>query len=288
MTASTNQEPNLRLLTPDDLPECLRLTTLCGWNQTEGDWRRFLALAPEGCFGVEVAGRLAGTTTVLSYGSALAWIGMVIVDPAFRRRGLGRGLMDAALARAEGCAAVGLDATPMGQPLYEQLGFVAAFTLDRTVAPSLPPLTPEPGSAARLTPADLAALVTLDAAVTGAERPALLADLLATAPDLAWGVRRSGELSGFCLGRFGSRFAYLGPVIAPDADQAWALLQGAAQGLTGQPLALDVPREQTAWRKRLAGAGFAAERPLVRMYLRGLAPPRDLARLFALAGGELG
>ena len=40
----------LRLMTGDDVPAGLALSRQAGWNQTEADWRRALALQPDGCF----------------------------------------------------------------------------------------------------------------------------------------------------------------------------------------------------------------------------------------------
>jgi GNAT superfamily N-acetyltransferase len=49
----------------------------------------------------------------------------VYTDPAFRRRGIARRLMDTLIAwcRAEGFGGIALHATVHGRPLYEQLGF---------------------------------------------------------------------------------------------------------------------------------------------------------------------
>ena len=56
---------------------------------------------------------------------ATGWIGALGVAPEARRRGLGRALTEAAIARlhARGAATVLLFATDMGRPLYEHLGF---------------------------------------------------------------------------------------------------------------------------------------------------------------------
>ncbi|WP_261663494.1 GNAT family N-acetyltransferase [Deinococcus sp. Marseille-Q6407] len=60
----------------------------------------------------------------------------VAVQPAFRRRGIARALMQAALAWAQeaGYRTVTLNAAPMGQALYRELGFaekaIPAMTLD--------------------------------------------------------------------------------------------------------------------------------------------------------------
>ena len=40
--------PHIRLMTEQDIPLGMRLKTQAGWNQALEDWRRFLAMQPEG------------------------------------------------------------------------------------------------------------------------------------------------------------------------------------------------------------------------------------------------
>src|SRR5262245_55297348 len=104
-------------MTPSDLPVVLRLRELVGWNQREADVRRILDLEPDGCFLAAVEGQPAGTATTCVFGP-VAWIAMVLVDPALRRRGIGTALMEHALAYLERrrVQTIRLDATPLGQP----------------------------------------------------------------------------------------------------------------------------------------------------------------------------
>ena len=81
--------PAIRVITPADIPAAMRLKETAGWNQTEADWRNVLQLAPDGCFGIDVDGELAATTTAVHYGSELAWIGMVLTHPASSGQGPG-------------------------------------------------------------------------------------------------------------------------------------------------------------------------------------------------------
>ena len=81
---------HIRILTSDDLPFADSLRAIVGWNQTLDDWRRFLAMEPEGCFLAEWDGAPVGTATTLRYGLEVAWIGMVLVHPDQRRRGIGK------------------------------------------------------------------------------------------------------------------------------------------------------------------------------------------------------
>src|SRR3712207_6787044 len=130
---------HVRPMTPADLPRGRRLSRRAGWNQTAADWRRFLALEPDGCFVAEHDGTPVGTTTTAVFGP-VAWIGMVLVDAPARGRGVGTALVRHALAALDrrGVPTVRLDATPLGQPLYERLGFTGQFRLSRYEG-TLPP-----------------------------------------------------------------------------------------------------------------------------------------------------
>jgi len=108
---------SLRLLRHKDLAFADSLRALVGWNQTFDDWERFLALEPDGCFLAECNGAPAGTATTLVYGPDLAWIGMALVHPDYRRRGIGRALLERCLEhlRVREVRCVKLDATPLGK-----------------------------------------------------------------------------------------------------------------------------------------------------------------------------
>jgi predicted N-acetyltransferase YhbS len=123
----------IRLLAERDVAEAMRLKEGAGWNQTEEDWRRLLRLGPRRCFAATADGRVVATITTTAYGRTLAWVGMVLVDPLFRRKGIATALVRAALdsLESEGVEAVKLDATPEGAPVYESLGFEAELRIER-------------------------------------------------------------------------------------------------------------------------------------------------------------
>ena len=63
-------------------------------------------------------------------GDRLAFVYNVYTEPAYRRRGLGRMIMDAihAWCREAGVGSVGLHASGSGRPLYESLGYRESAT----------------------------------------------------------------------------------------------------------------------------------------------------------------
>ncbi len=77
----------------------------------------------------ESGGALLGCTAVVLREASIAQLRWVVVDPAARRNGLGRTLVNRALdfSRSRGCKSIYLfttDGLPESQALYEKLGFV--------------------------------------------------------------------------------------------------------------------------------------------------------------------
>ena len=169
---------DIRVLQRSDIAAALRLKELAAWNQTEQDWQRLLRLEPRGCFCATSHGRVIGTSTTTTYGFDLAWIGMVLVDPEYRKRGIGKRLMQVALdyLRDIDVSTVKLDATPDGRPVYEGMGFKVESRVERWQGVAL---TNETSVCKSLSTAELAELFVLDRAAFGADRSTLI--------ELGWG-----------------------------------------------------------------------------------------------------
>jgi GNAT superfamily N-acetyltransferase len=272
-----------------DLEQAAALSRSIGWNQTPEDWARLLALAPDGVFGAFEAGRLVASSSVVAYGDALAWIGMMIVDPEHRRRGLGKRLLDAALASpaVPPGATVGLDATDMGAPLYRTRGFVDVEPIDRWGGVLRPATSPEGAEVRAVEAADVAALAAWDAERTGTARSALVAHLLRTPSANGWLATRGGSVVGYAVVRPGHTHRHLGPLLADGAGAFDALLAAVAARLAGAAVFADVLRGDAA-DAAFARAGLRVERRLTRMTLSR--PRRVLsgAPIWAAAGLEWG
>jgi GNAT superfamily N-acetyltransferase len=269
----------IRLLTPTDIPAAMRLKEAAGWNQTDADWLTLTRLAPETCFGLECEGALVATTTAVLYERKLAWIGMVLTDPDYRRRGFGRRLMEHAIAAlaARQVEWIKLDATEMGAPLYRELGFDEEAPIERWSRPA----GAQTGSAV----VQSANWLSLDRPAYGADRSALLAEL---APLGAASI--AGE--AYSMGRPGSKAAYFGPCVSSSAEAARELLVWFLARHPVEPVYWDLLPANTEAVLLARAFGFEPLRRLVRMVRRGqpgAAPlERDDARVFAIAGFEYG
>jgi GNAT superfamily N-acetyltransferase len=265
-----------------DLPGALALSAEAGWNQVAEDWRLFLRHgAVHGLRGAD--GGWHATGAVLPYGS-FGWISMVLVTAAARGRGLGTAVLREAMAALKAAGQVAfLDATPAGERIYRPLGFRPVFPLMRWRGEGQGG-TDLPGGLRVVVEADLPALAALDAVAFGAARPDILADLWRRAPQAALTL---ADGSGFILARPGRQALQFGPLVAPDEDAAARLLR-AALGRVRGPVLLDVPRRWSSLAALLARAGFCEERPYLRMALGRESGFGDDARMFLIAGPELG
>lgn len=268
-------------LRPADMPDLLDLCKAAGWNQTGEDWLRVIALEPELCFGVRVGGKVMATAVAVTYEGEMAWIGMVLTHPDERGKGHARALMTHLVGELErrGVKVQKLDATDMGRPLYEQLGFVAEQPIERWKREG----TKKPGKALGVVE-PFRCDVEMDKAAFGWNRERVLAAL---------GEGGDGAVTegGFAMGRPGTLAAYFGPCVArtPWAAKrlaAWFLARHGREDVFWDLL----PHNEEA--QALARSlGFRPVRKLVRMARLvpgSVEPERHEKSIYAIAGFEFG
>lgn len=285
--------PRVELATTADLEALMRLRVEQGWHRSDPLLRAIVGWEYGRLFIIREAALNPASATpdapIVATSAVAAGpvgvIGNVVVRTDYRRRGLGRVIMQAALdwLRDSGVRSVQLDATVDGRPLYARLGFVgdtnswfahAPITeLNRTL------LVTRSGSiraAMSSVPADdaLARLASLDAAVYGGDRLGFLALLLRRpATWLYTAEDASGTPTGYAILSLQEPPDYglhLGPWVAAGHHSAAALLAA-------------ILREDAPWRLSLSDdANADAE-----LFLSLPATNRHAHDLIAAAGGHL-
>jgi predicted GNAT family acetyltransferase len=271
-----------------DIDVGLRLCRVSGWNQVRRDWEQFLALSPSGCCVAELEGQVVGTVATVRYGIRFAWIGMVLVDPAVRGRGIGTRLLDHSLALLSDMSLVRLDATSAGHPLYLTRGFTEEGQINRLqgIVPAL--ARPGPEGVRPMSEQDIADVSALDDLVFGANRAEMLRWMWQGAREYAWVAERSSRVTGYTFGRHGHDFEHLGPIVAVDGDTARRLSTACLGAQSGRAFVVDVPLRQSSWQQSLEALGFRYQRPLIRMARGSGAIPGDPSQQFAVLGPEFG
>jgi hypothetical protein len=263
----------------------MRLGKEAGWNQAEADWRRFLELQPDGCFVAERDGAVLGTLTTCIFG-AVAWIAMMLVDGRYRRQGIGSALMQHALEflTRHAVQTIRLDATSLGQPLYEKFGFAFEHALDRyegILKPAAPLSGVEP-----MRPEHLEEVLVIDQTVTRADRRKLLLRLASEFPETMKVVCESGRVVGFSSVRPGARAFQIGPCLA-SRQAGTQLLDSVRAAFGGRPVFMDIPTGNMEAVRWAIAAGLTRQRPLLRM-CRGPSPGDWIEALWASSGPEMG
>jgi GNAT superfamily N-acetyltransferase len=283
---TTNPLPLLiRRMTADDLRLGLRLSRQAGWNQTMSDWQRFFNLGPEGCFVAELSGHLVGTTMTF-VSDRVAWIAMVLVEKNARGKGIGTALLKHALGYLDECKVrtVRLDATHLGRPIYEKLGFKPEYELVRLegIAPSGRTLT----TVEKATPEMLKKVIKFDKRMMGENREKMLRVLFDEFPENMRVLMHGRKLEGFITMRSGSNAVQIGPCMAtlkagPD------LFTDALNRCAGKVVLIDVPTGNVHAVKIAESRGFEIQRRFLRMY-RGRRIKSNVSAIWASSGPEKG
>lgn len=276
----------VRPLGLDDLLGALALSAEAGWNQTAEDWR--LLIAGGRSLGVEAPdGRLIASALAYVYDERIAWIAMVLVTPAWRRRGIATELMRRVVADCREAGFVtGLDATPAGREVYLPLGFrdIYAFSRLEAAVVDAPRL---PKGIRRLEAGDVARVIAYDRTVSGMARGPLIESLRRRRPRHAFLAERGGAVAGIALAREGRRAHQLGPLLADDEATALALARAALADVDG-PVFIDLLDDKRGLRELLEVAGFRPQRGYIRMLLDRDEALDDRDRVWAVAGPEFG
>lgn len=278
----------LRPMTRSDLAAAHGLTSDIRWPHRATDWEQAYRLG-EGFVALR-DGAVVGTGLRWRWGPRHATIGLIVVAQACRGRGIGYRLVSTLLDGLHDSTVL-LHATPEGRGLYERLGFARTGELRQhqgTARPTPPVALPRGW---RLRPAghnDLAELQRLDALGRGMPRDALIADLLGGAQS-AVVLDFDDRPHGFALLRRFGRGYLIGPVVAPDALGAKALIGHLAGLSAGRFTRIDIEFDSglAEW---LEDLGLRRVDAPVAM-LRGAqlaAPAPQAPKLYAVSSQALG
>jgi ribosomal protein S18 acetylase RimI-like enzyme len=257
-----------------------------GWNPGLHDARCFAAADATGFFVGRKGGEPVATISVVKYGTKFAFLGLYIVKPAFRSRGYGFELWNAALATAGG-RGVGLDGVVAQQDNYKRSGFKLAYRNVRyrglrrattAIDSRIVPLSSLP----------FAEVAAYDRAMFGAPREAFLRCWIAQPAAKALAVVRDGRIAGYGVIRPARQGYKVAPLFADDADLAEALFNALGMYVAEEAeMFLDVPEPNPAAIALAERHGLSIVFETARMYA-GPAPAIPLERVFGVTSFELG
>jgi len=227
-------------------------------------------------------GRLVASALALPYGNSFGWISMVLVTADWRKKGLATRLLQSCIEQLEssGLTPV-LDATPAGENVYRPLGFLPHFGFQRWEHDAVETVNVQTQPHDDVTVDDIS---WIDGQVFGGARPAVLESLTARSSRFSCSDKTS---DGYLLGRDGRVASQIGPIFTSDTASALIMLDHALAKLRGRVF-IDACDHQSEFITRLKQYGFKPQRPFLRMAKDRKECFGDPAKMFAMAGPELG
>jgi ribosomal protein S18 acetylase RimI-like enzyme len=275
-------------MTSEDVAAGLRICRVAGWNQLSRDWELFLKLSPNDCrVAVDSSGNVIGTVTTIRYENHFSWIGMLLVDPVWQGKGIGRNLLEQALEILSGEQTVKLDATPAGREVYLKYNFIDEYTISRMMMTETNSDF-KSSHISSINESDFPALLKLDGKVFGADRRTVLNWIWNAGQKFSYIAKNGNEIVGYCFGRTGHLYTHIGPVVAQDENVAQQLVSAVLKNISNRPIILDVPHNKPGWMAWLQSIGFREQRILTRMYRGENSHPGLPEKQFAILGPEFG
>jgi len=285
---STPTNTTILPLMQEHIPFGMQLKDMAGWNQLPVDWERFIQWEPQGCFLALSEGERAGTAITINYDNRFGWVGMVLVHPDQRRKGIGTKLLMVCIEYLEssGVGAVKLDATPMGKQLYDTIGFVDEYMVERHQVRAAS--RGEQTGVEALTESHLHAIAPIDLEAFGADRTRVLARLQSEEQTDAFVAFGPSGPDGYIFVRPGMNADYIGPWVATSTDVATRLLGQALDARAGRDVLIDVSLANESAPQIIADHGFTKQRHLIRMYRGSNDYPGRAELVYSVTGPEVG
>lgn len=251
------------------LPELMKLKELALWNQIETDWSIFIDNYADHAFVVTKGTHVVGSAAAINYQNKAAWIGMVLVHPEHRKRGIASELMQQVIVSLQACQSIKLDATPSGRKVYLNLGFEDEEEIIRLSAKNVTSTNLNKIDTSAVISADhCSKILDIDQNIFKCDRSILLKTFYNNQTAKSYTICNSEKIEGFCLGRQGSEYYQIGPVGATSPEAAKKLISKALHDLSNENVILDVPtRHLPELDNILSSAGFVRQRSFIRMYL---------------------
>jgi len=258
--------------------------------QRPGSWLTELGiirnLQPAGTFLAHDRETTTGVVFALKY-SDYAYVGPLGVHPDFQRQGIGFVLMERILAWLDGqeVTRVALDASSMGQSIYEKLGFVPFDQVNIFQRQSEGPIFQPPPDAQHLSPQNLDLITATDKQAFGTNRSRVLQALLDCYPQRGFFLKdEQGNIASYLIAQERS----IGPWVAQTKTDAELLLKAALSLSFDGPISVIVPQENAEATVLLEGFGFEKTRVLRHMVRGANTPAGQRDKVYGQSSPSLG
>ncbi|HEF1902107.1 MULTISPECIES: GNAT family N-acetyltransferase [Bacillus] len=201
---------------------------------------------------------LIASAAIILYGEALASIGMVIVHPDYKGRGIGKMITDSCIKSVLAHTPIMLIATDEGKPLYEKLGFREVSYVSKYICNSYNAnnyCIENEDYMMNYEECDLEKIIKIDENAFGTNRKVFLKKRIMQSEQCNVVKDKEQNVLGYGLSIQTLENKIIGPVVAKNNAMAMRIVHDLARGHNGK-LRMDVPEGKNDFMKELEIAGF--------------------------------
>ncbi|MGD8778382.1 MAG: GNAT family N-acetyltransferase [Ignavibacteria bacterium] len=260
-----------------------------GWNPGQHDADVYYATDPDGFYGYFVEDTLIAGGAIVSYNNEFGSMGLFIVKPEFRDKGIGRRIWyqrrNTLLERLNEGASIGMDGVVAMQPFYNKGGFEIAFRDERyekigtefNIDKNISPINDD----------DFKSIIEYDKQCFGFARPQFMKPWLNLPGNKTFKYVEDGQLKGFAIVRKANKGYKVCPLFADNEIVAEELYKACLTSVAGEPLYLDIPvtNQKAVDLIKKYNAAYVFE--CARMYY-GKPPDVDINKIFGITTFEMG
>lgn len=201
---------------------------------------------------------LIASAAIILYGEALASIGMVIVHPDYKGRGIGKAITSSCMNSVSARTSIMLIATDEGKPLYEKLGFRAVSYVSKYICNSYNAnhkCAEDEEYMMGYKEEDLEGIIKIDEGAFGTSRNEFLKQRIIQSEQCIVVKDNKQNVLGYGLSIQTPENKIIGPVVAKNDAMAMRIVHDLAREHHGK-LRIDVPEGKKGFMKELEITGF--------------------------------
>lgn len=281
----------IRNLTQSEVRQLVQWADNEGWNPGVDDASLFWNLDSEGYLGIEVENQMIGGGAIIKHNPMFGFMGLFIVDPEFRGKGLGTNLWfarrDRLLDRLDQNGTIGLDGVDAMVAFYEKGGF-KQYTRHRRFELTTPPAASSiPAEVHDLKELEFKEVQKLDRQCFPGDRTGYLKSWIHNAGHISLGITDGTTVTGFGVMRPCQTGWKIGPLFADDIFIADRLFLEFCQRAKSSPIYLDIPDNNPAAKELCKRHQMEEVFGCERMYL-GSVPELANHKVFGITTLEVG
>jgi GNAT superfamily N-acetyltransferase len=274
----------IRKMRRDETEFVVQMEAAQGWIPGIHDGKLYYETDPDGFFIAEIEGKPIGCVSAVAYDDSFGFIGVYVVKPEFRNKGIGIKLTEKFLERM-GNRNIGLDAVVENEKKYQKLmkfkSFYSNLRFEGRGGGEVP------DGLVKISDVPFESLLEYDREMFPAPRPTFLEKWIKQPDSYAFAAVEAGKLKGYGVVRKCQNGYRIGPLFADDAITAENIFLALKASVPDEAIYMDVPEPNKNAMEIANKYEMTVMFKTIRMYSRE-EPDINLEKVYVVTTIELG